>query len=87
MKIKNGFVLREVAGQAVVVALGSAAQSFNGMIKLNDTGKFIWQMLSEGAEREQIIDKMLENYEVDRATLERDVDRVIKTLKEENILE
>ena len=48
MKIKKGFVVREIAGQSVVVALGSATKDFNGMIKLNDSGRVIWDMLSEG---------------------------------------
>lgn len=87
MKIKDGFVLREVAGQTMVVALGSAAQSFNGMIKLNSTGKLIWELLSAGRDEAQIVDAILEEYDIDRATVERDVARVIKTLQEANILE
>mgnify|MGYP000829823905 CR=1 FL=1 len=42
MKIKKGFVLRDVAGRSVVVATGAAAKKFRGMIMLNDTGKEIW---------------------------------------------
>ncbi len=87
MKIKRGFVLREVAGQSVVVALGAAAQSFNGMIKLNATGKIIWEMLAEGAERDAIVDRMLSEYDVEREVVEADVDKIINKLKEENILE
>ena len=45
MKIKKGFVLRDVAGRSVVVATGTAAKKFRGMIILNDTGKDIWQGL------------------------------------------
>ena len=41
MKIKNGFVAKEIAGQYVVVALGQASKIFNGIIKLNESGKFI----------------------------------------------
>lgn len=87
MKIKSGFVLREVAGQAVVVALGAAAKDFNGMIKLNASGKLIWEMLDKGAEREEIIEKMLDIYDVDRGVLEADVDKIINTLKDAKIIE
>ena len=38
MKIKNGFVLRDVGGQAVVIAVGEASKTFHGMINLNATG-------------------------------------------------
>ena len=42
MRIKKGFVVREIAGQSIVVALGGANKVFNGMIKLNETGRIIW---------------------------------------------
>ena len=41
MKIKDGFMLRKVGGQNVVVAVGKASRDFNGIIRLNDTGKFL----------------------------------------------
>ena len=87
MKIKSGFVIREIAGQSVVVALGEASKSFNGIIKLNETGRIIWDMLSVGAEKDAIVDKILSEYEIDRATVENDVENFTATLKENNILE
>ena len=87
MKIKNGFVVREIAGECVVVALGEASRIFNGIIKLNETAKLIWNMLSEGNEKETVIQSILETYEVDRETAEYDFDRFVETLKGANILE
>ncbi len=87
MKIKNGFVLREIAGECVVVALGDASKIFNGIIKLNETGKIIWEMLSAEKTKDEIIAAILESYEVDRETVEADFDRFINTLKGANILE
>ena len=48
MKIKDGFVVRDIMGQCVVVATGEASESFSGMIKLNDTGKDIWEGVASG---------------------------------------
>ena len=45
MKIKKGFVLRDVAGRSVVVATGAAAKRFRGMVMLNETGKEICTIL------------------------------------------
>ena len=42
MKIKDGFVLRDIAGDTVVIATGELSKTFHGMIKLNSTGKEIW---------------------------------------------
>ena len=88
MKIRNGFVVRSIAGQNVVMSLGEASKIFNGIIKLNDSAKFIWDMLAKGSERDEIVDALSNEYEgVDREVLERDVDNLIETLKGANILE
>lgn len=87
MKIKEGFVVRELAGESVVIALGEASKIFNGIIKLNDTGRSIWELLSKGCEREEAIEAMLSEYDVDRATIEADFDRFVEALKGANILE
>ena len=87
MKIKKGFVVREIAGQSIVIALGDATKIFNGMIKLNETGRIIWDMLSKGNDQEEIVEKILEEYDIDRSTVEADVSRFIATLMEDGILE
>lgn len=88
MKIKNGFVVREIAGQYVVVALGQASKIFNGIIKLNESAKFIWDMLVKGAEKGEIVAALLSEYEgVDATVVEADVEKFINDLKGANILE
>ena len=87
MKIKQGFVVREIAGQYVVVALGKASKVFNGIIKLNDSGKFIWDMLVKGCEKQEIVDALLGEYDVDESIAEADVEKFINELKGANILE
>ena len=87
MKIKSGFIVRELAGEYVVVALGEASKIFNGIIKLNETGKFIWERLSLGEDRETIIHAILKEYEADETQVEADFDRFVETLKGANILE
>ncbi len=88
MVIKEGFVAKEIAGQYVVVALGEASKVFNGIIKLNDSGRFIWDLIAAGKEKDIIVDALLEEYEgVDRETAEKDFDNFVNTLKGANILE
>ena len=87
MKIKAGFVVREIAGQSVVVALGEANRDFGGMIKLNASGRIIWDMLSVGTEIEDVVKKITEEYEIDSETAEKDVLNFINTLRGANILE
>ena len=80
MKIKNGFISRQVAGNWVVVATGEQSKNFNGVIKLNDSGKLLWDKLFAGAERNELVDLLLDEYEIDRSTAEKDVDKFIGEL-------
>lgn len=86
MRIKNGFVLREVAGQAMVIATGEASKDFHGMIKLNDTGKEIWTGLQEGLTEEEIALKLQGKYEVDAAQAGEDVKAFVDKMKEAGFL-
>ena len=88
MKIKNGFIVKEIAGQCVVVALGEASKIFNGIIKLNDSARFIWEKIVAGLDREAIVSAMVEEYEgLDVATAEKDFDNFTDKLRSANILE
>ena len=87
MKIKDGFILREVAGSFVVVAVGKRAKEFNGVINLNETSAFMWRILEKGATVEEILSKMQEEYDVDASVLERDVKSFTQKLKEAGLLE
>ena len=68
MKVKEGFVLRSVAGSNVVVPVGAASVDFNGMITLNDSGAFLWRELEKGADVDSLTAALLRDYEVDEET-------------------
>ena len=63
MKIKDGFVLRQVAGQGVVIATGEASKEFSGMVKLNGTGSFIWEKVAEGLDEDAIAKALTAEYD------------------------
>lgn len=86
MKIKDGFILREVAGSFIVVAVGDRAKEFNGIINLNETGAFLWEKLSKGADEKQLLDALLSEYEVDENTAEADVKNFVSKLEEAGLL-
>lgn len=87
MKIKKGFMLREVAGNYVVVAVGEASKNFNGVINLNESGAFLWKKLADGIEQDELIKELLNEYEVSEEIANNDVKAFIKKLKEADILE
>ncbi|MBE6836988.1 MAG: PqqD family protein [Ruminococcus sp.] len=86
MKIKEGFMLRQVGEQTIVVAVGSASRDFNGIIRLNSVGKFLWEALSEGAEADELATKLSGTYDVDEATAKADVLEFIDKLKGADLL-
>ena len=86
MKIRDGYMLREVAGTAVVVPVG-VDNSFNGMLKLNGTGKFLWEHLTEETDKEALVSALLAEYEITADIAARDVDAFLAALAKMNILE
>ena len=86
MKIKSGFLLRSVAGKNIVVPVG-AELDFGGMITLNDTGKFMWEQLINETDVDDLLKKIVSEYDVDEETAKNDINIFINKLKELNILE
>lgn len=82
MRIKEGFVLREVAGQVVVIATGEASKGFHGMIKLNATGKDIWTSLQEGKSEQDIIECLSSKYQMDAEQVSKDVSEFLNQMTE-----
>ena len=87
MKIKNGFICRQVGGNNVVVATGAQSKIFNGVIKLNESGLVLWNKLLVGVEKNELVDALLAEYDVDRTVVEADVDKFLKELRDAGAIE
>ena len=80
MKLKDGFILRQVAGENVVLNV-TADVDLNGMITLNDTGCTLWKRLQEEADLSDLTQALLDEYEVDEATASAAAERFVEKLK------
>lgn len=87
MKIKDDFVLRKVADFYVVVPVNSLTLDFNGVINLNETGAFLFEQLQKGIEKEELVEKMLDEYDVTREKASADIDLFINKLKDADVFE
>lgn len=87
MKIKDDFILRKVADSYVVVPVNSMTINFNGIINLNETGAFLFEILQKGADKQTLLKKLMSEYEVSADNAESDIDKFIQKLKDEDILE
>jgi hypothetical protein len=86
MKLKEGYVLREVAGNYIVVAVGEAVKNFNGVINLNESAAFLWQQLLEDKTEEQLVTALLGEYEVSEEIAKRDVKAFVEKLNGAKLL-
>ena len=87
MKIKNGFVLKEVNGKSIVVATGEASRYFKGMLTLNEMGKRIFTALQTETNESRIADEIMEEYDVERFVVLCDVQYFIRQLRSMNVIE
>lgn len=87
MKIKEGFLLREIAGNHVVVPIGEATLDFNGMMSLNETGAFLFEKLIKGASEEQLVEDLISAYDVERELAKKDVEDFIRKVEREDLFE
>ncbi|MGM9889483.1 MAG: PqqD family protein [Floccifex porci] len=87
MHIKEGFILRRVAGQDVVIPMGDNIADFNGIITLNETAAFLWKNLQQDITKEDLLNCLLQEYEIDREKAAEDLDGLLSVLEERKILE
>lgn len=87
MKVKEGFVLREMGAQPIVVSVGSASKIFNGMIKLNDSSVYLWHHLLDGVTEEEMVQALLGKYEVSEEVARADVKEFVDVLSKAGIIE
>lgn len=85
MKLKPDFLLREVAGETVVLPMGSAME-LNMMITLNETGKFLWQRLEQETDEDALVAALLEEYDVDEAAARTHVEAFVAKLRQHEFL-
>lgn len=87
MKIRQGYILRDVMDISVIIGVGEDAYMPNQIMSLNETGAFLWRILEQGAEKQELVDAMLREYDTDAATAERDVDAFLAQLKEKALID
>jgi len=86
MKISSGYLLKTVAGKSIVIPVGDNPD-FGGMITLNDTGTFLWNLLQKNTTKENMLEDLLKEYDVTVDEAKDDIDAFIEKLSSLHILE
>lgn len=87
MKIKESFVLRQLADTWVVLPLADKTVDFNGMITLNESGVLLWKALETGADIDMLVDRLMSEYAVDAQQARADVEAFVLKLQEAGCLQ
>ncbi len=87
MRIKKEFVLREVAGEYIIIPVGNTILNFNGLITVNEVGVSLWKMLQNDVTAEQLLQGILDEYEVEEDIAKEDIQEFLDTLVKSGILD
>lgn len=87
MKLKEGFITHRIQDTQMMVATGEASKHFHGLVRSNETAAYIVDCLKSETTEEEIVDKLLAEYKVDRETAAKDVHDIIEKLKSIEALE
>ena len=86
MKVEKEFVLREIAGDNILVPVGETALDFNGLITLNEVGAFLWNKLQNDITIDGLVQEVLNEYEVDEDTARKDIQEFVDYLQKADII-
>lgn len=86
MRIEKEFILREIAGEHIIVPTGDTVLQFNGMITVNDLGLVLWELLQNDITEDEMVEKVLEEYEIDEKTARNDIQEFIESLVKAGII-
>ncbi len=87
MKIKDGYILREIADSLIVVPIGKRVVEFNGLMMLSESASLLWKKLQHGAEIEELVQEILNEYDIDEITARKDVLEFINELQTKELLQ
>ena len=86
MKLIANIQMMELGSEYIAIPLGNYAEKIHGVIRLNETGKYIWDFLSEGLDETEIAKKLTSEYDIDEKSALEDVREVINKLKKEGLI-
>ena len=82
MKLHNGFITYSTGDEQIMVAAGSASETFRGMVRSNATAAFIIDCLKEEISRDALADELVARYDAPREIIERDLDKILTALRQ-----
>ena len=86
MRVVPGFVVRQIAGEAIAIPAGPAARELSGLLAFNESGTFLFDLLQTEQTEQTLVQAMLDSYEIDEPTAQADVAEFLEILRRNGIL-
>lgn len=86
MKVSQEMILREIAGENILIPVGAMALKVHGMGRLSESGLLLWNRMQTDCTREELVDALLAEYQTDRDTARKDVDEFLRQICEAGLL-
>ena len=86
MKVEKEFVLREIAGDYIIIPTGETVLEFNGLITVNEVGVSLWKMLQQDITQEDLVKGILDEYDVEESIAREDIQEFLDILVKSGIL-
>lgn len=86
MHVVPGFVVRQIAGETIAIPAGTAARELSGLLALNGSGQFLFELLQTEQTEDSLVKAMLDTYEIDEATARADVVEFVEILRSSGVL-
>ncbi len=86
MRVEKEFVLREIAGDYIIIPTGKTVLEFNGLVTVNEVGVSLWKMLQEEITFDGLVAGILEEYDVDESVAREDIREFLDKMMDSGIL-
>ncbi len=86
MRVDKEFVLREIAGDYIIIPTGKTVLEFNGLVTVNEVGVSLWKMLQNEVTFDDLVNGILEEYDVEEAVAREDIREFLDKIIESGIL-
>lgn len=82
MRASKDFIMREIAGEHILLPVGAAAVKFNGLITMNDIGRFLYDLLAQDRTEQELGEQIVGAYDVPLETALADIHSFLQQLHE-----
>ena len=82
----SGYVSREIAGEMLLVPIGEQTQELNGIIHLNETSMFLWELLKSPQSIDDLIEALKTEFITEEVNLKNDIKEFIEMMLEASLI-